>query len=77
MIELRVSFFLRAFYLDKSNLPPNSTSKAAYIEKVSQNIMCVIRLAKHFNQRFLGPIFHCISSTKKKCNGVEDVISLD
>ncbi|KAJ7406030.1 phosphatidylinositol-3,4,5-trisphosphate dependent Rac exchange factor 2 [Pitangus sulphuratus] len=24
---------LRAFYLDKSNLPPNSTSKAAYIDK--------------------------------------------
>uniref|UniRef100_A0A8C3S259 Phosphatidylinositol-3,4,5-trisphosphate dependent Rac exchange factor 2 n=1 Tax=Chelydra serpentina TaxID=8475 RepID=A0A8C3S259_CHESE len=25
---------LRAFYLDKSNLPPNSTSKAAYIDKL-------------------------------------------
>lgn len=24
----------RAFYLDKSNSPPNSTSKAAYIDKV-------------------------------------------
>uniref|UniRef100_A0A452HV40 Phosphatidylinositol 3,4,5-trisphosphate-dependent Rac exchanger 2 protein n=1 Tax=Gopherus agassizii TaxID=38772 RepID=A0A452HV40_9SAUR len=26
--------YLRAFYLDKSNLPPNSTSKAAYIDKL-------------------------------------------
>uniref|UniRef100_A0A7M4G326 Phosphatidylinositol 3,4,5-trisphosphate-dependent Rac exchanger 2 protein n=1 Tax=Crocodylus porosus TaxID=8502 RepID=A0A7M4G326_CROPO len=25
---------LRAFYLDKSNLPPNSTSKAAYVDKL-------------------------------------------
>ena len=24
----------RAFYLDKSNSPPNSTSKAAYVDKV-------------------------------------------
>lgn len=25
----------RAFYLDKSNSPPNSTSKAAYVDKVN------------------------------------------
>ncbi|KAH0617654.1 hypothetical protein JD844_016114 [Phrynosoma platyrhinos] len=29
---------LRAFYLDKSNLPPNSTSKAAYIDKLMRPI---------------------------------------
>lgn len=34
----------RAFYLDKSNLPPNSTSKAAYIDKVNKNIKCLINL---------------------------------
>lgn len=34
----------RAFYLDKSNLPPNSTSKAAYIDKVNKNVKCLIKL---------------------------------
>ncbi|XP_077208324.1 phosphatidylinositol 3,4,5-trisphosphate-dependent Rac exchanger 2 protein isoform X2 [Paroedura picta] len=29
---------LRAFYVDKSNLPPNSTSKAAYIDKLTRPI---------------------------------------
>uniref|UniRef100_A0A8C6XHT1 Phosphatidylinositol 3,4,5-trisphosphate-dependent Rac exchanger 2 protein n=1 Tax=Naja naja TaxID=35670 RepID=A0A8C6XHT1_NAJNA len=29
---------LRAFYLDKSNLPPNSTSKAAYIDKLMRPV---------------------------------------
>ncbi|KAJ7338899.1 hypothetical protein JRQ81_012801 [Phrynocephalus forsythii] len=29
---------LKAFYLDKSNLPPNSTSKAAYIDKLMRPI---------------------------------------
>ncbi|NXJ95708.1 PREX2 protein, partial [Corythaixoides concolor] len=35
---------LRAFYLDKSNLPPNSTSKAAYIDKLMRPLNCLDEL---------------------------------
>ncbi|NWI12825.1 PREX2 protein, partial [Crypturellus soui] len=35
---------LRAFYLDKSNLPPNSTSKAAYIDKFMRPLNCLDEL---------------------------------
>ncbi|XP_064026562.1 phosphatidylinositol 3,4,5-trisphosphate-dependent Rac exchanger 2 protein isoform X1 [Pogoniulus pusillus] len=35
---------LRAFYLDKSNLPPNSTSKAAYIDKLMRPLNCLEEL---------------------------------
>lgn len=30
---------LRAFYLDKSNSPPNATSKAAYVDKVKRDVV--------------------------------------
>ncbi|KAI6074981.1 phosphatidylinositol 3,4,5-trisphosphate-dependent Rac exchanger 2 protein [Aix galericulata] len=35
---------LRAFYLDKSNLPANSTSKAAYIDKLMRPLNCLDEL---------------------------------
>ncbi|XP_068018630.1 phosphatidylinositol 3,4,5-trisphosphate-dependent Rac exchanger 2 protein isoform X2 [Melanerpes formicivorus] len=35
---------LRAFYLDKSDLPPNSTSKAAYIDKLLRPLNCLEEL---------------------------------